>query len=819
MSASPGACSPSALHQTQPPGGMDYFNITSRDSIGSNSSCSSNRDNLDMNLFKFPNISTPQDVTLSLSGSVINHQHQKSDDAKSDDAHTNDFYFKKMSRTTSSPLIHRKWNESLSSIASDSTVGDSFFLRNKGRDDLMGSTHTLVEDLPTKMTLELPKLSINENTESEFNFTRLNDHKGVVLNQPPLTKHLSSPSLKTIGDFPKRMSVQTQDYSQQILNLSPTIKLLNRHDLELIYSQIEIIDDLKLPNLLTLDIRSFTDYAKSHLQNAINICLPTTLLKRPTFSFKRCINSLPLYEKLIVKTYLNFSEQNLRDNKPFSSLGQLQCGQHGFPAILLYDSQGASYNAFCMIKKLLEEFQPRKTPIYVVADNFNTLSSFDTLTFDSGSKQHFNINDLMTNDNDAYKDIIITETASSTPSPQSQKFRSHSLNEIQTLKSISPLESSTPVISNFKMPSTLKAPNFKIRHNEEVLTSGHKLGIDLIKKHQSSLAQLPNWMNTDYIQEDALVKAFNELESQERQRLNDALDLKTSFPMIGAGIEKGFKNRYKDILLYEHSRVKLQDFQDLDPNSTCDYINASYIESTANLSTKPKETDCNSYSYIATQGPLDHTIGDFYKCLINNQTSIIVCLTDVWENGMPKCNPYWESGVYTSNGDSINVTLKNTEKVNNNIILRSIQVEGQIQGESFEKTFIQIQLLLWMDNSTCDESDDLLFVIELRDKLVHDLNLKNYNTLVHCSAGCGRTGTFITIDTIVNLLHENYNFDTSNDMIPLIVNNLRCQRISMVQNLRQFIFVYDMLINYLTKPRDYSFDFPIVNEFKHRISS
>ncbi|WEJ95509.1 protein-tyrosine phosphatase [Yamadazyma tenuis] len=703
-----------------------------------------------------------------------------------------DFYPKRFNRVNSHPILHRRLNESASSLASDSTIGDSFFLKSKSRIDSTISDNTLVDDSPSKMALNLPKLSIKEN--HQFSFT--NSPSSPKLASPMLKKYLSSPTIKTFNDVAKK---PVQDYIPQILKLGPNIHVLNQSELQSMLAKVQVVKETLLPNLVTIDVRSFTDYAKCHFTNAINICLPSTLLKRPNFSFIRCINSLPIYERMILKTYFNHNAANKLQNKRYTDLEGIPCGEFGYPSILIYDNSNNSYNIYWMIKKILEEFQVTTSKIFVIKDGFAGLLQNQSFSFEGGSKQNFNLDELLARDTNVFRDIVINpeSTSSATLSSDSispGKFRSHPSNEIPNSRQVSPLEASTPILSNFKLPPSVHStPSFKIRHNEEAIGDAVKLGIDLAAKYKDHLSELPSWLGSQTLDEDNLVKSFNKLELNEKNRLNSAFDIKNNIPLIGAGIEMGYKNRYKDIMIFEHSRVKLVDFEDPTLSNFCDYINASYIDSVSNLDILPKMNH-SPFKYIATQGPLHHTIGDFYRCVLNSDIALIVCLTDVWEDGIPKCDPYWNTGVYFSNNNEIKITLIKTEPINDRLVLRNIQINTSVNGEDVTRHVLQVQLLQWADNSICNNVNDLLYIFELRRKLMKQLDLGENNTLVHCSAGCGRTGTFIAIDTILNLVSMNYKFDAGRDLIPLVVDNMRSQRISMVQNLRQYMSVYESLI-------------------------
>ncbi|CAH6723988.1 hypothetical protein CLIB1444_25S00386 [[Candida] jaroonii] len=690
-------------------------------------------------------------------------------------------------------IRHHNFNDSISSMTSDSTVDSEL----KKTDSIISSS-TLIDESPQILATKLPTLSINEENEEKKDlygelspFNNLNHYKVrasslVDLNfqPPPLTKHVSSPTIKTFNEIKR----PHQDYTESIKALSPNIEYLDSDQLQNTLSQLSIDKDLNLPNMLIIDVRSFTDYITNHLKYAINICLPSTLLKRPNFSFIRCVNSLPLYEKLLIKSYYNNEQSNIMNNNQKSSLEQIKCSKFGFPSILIYDTTNNSINMYYMIKKILQD--KNDVTIYIANEGFGDLNIKEEFS-ETGNKPLFNVDDLMNNDTNLMTSIPITKAPNKLKTLNvgphlvpPDRFRSNSLNDLR-----SPVESSTPVLSNFKLPPTALTPSFKIRHNEETFDH-NKLGIDLLTKYDLQHRKLPSWINLQRLQESKLIAEFNNIETFEKNRLNNILNINNNGInkeiSISSGIEKGHKNRYKDIFLYDHSRVKLKDFNQ---PQQCDYINASYINSIDKLY---NTENINNFKYIASQGPLKHTIGDFYKSIINNNTKLIIALTDEFENGMIKCDPYWAPGIYFSNGNKIAIKINSVEKANDNLIFRKIQ----ITTDTDTREIVQIQLLNWLDNEICGNFDDLMKIVRFKQSLMKDpeVGINDYATLIHCSAGCGRTGTFITIDSIINLIENNVVINE--DIIFNIVGNLRLQRISMVQNLRQFISIYEMVIRY-----------------------
>jgi protein-tyrosine phosphatase len=356
----------------------------------------------------------------------------------------------------------------------------------------------------------------------------------------------------------------------------------------------------------------------------------------------------------------------------------------------------------------------------------------------------------------------------------------------------------SPNLSRFHLPKLPKTPIFKIRHNEESYDFHNYKVLHEFKylnaTTSTEVQKLPQWLqnllpslkeNVDEQAHNPLIEKFKILEMDEKKRINDMI----SSNSIGYGIELGSKNRYKDIFPYEHSRVKLSSTPtsevshefDLD-QSNLNYINANFISS-------PNLTDIK---YIATQAPLNGTLKDFNKLIRDNNIEIIIALTNQFENGVEKCYPYWKDTSYYQ--------IIEEEKLPN-IIIRRLKITNYDIG----KEIIQIQILNWLDYDIMvnSQQDDVLKLIFFKRFIMERLNIWNENVLVHCSAGCGRTGTFCTLDTIINVDDHRHdesllekNEDVAFDPVFNIVENFRNQRISMVQNLRQYLFIYDCLCNY-----------------------
>ncbi|XP_045444217.1 receptor-type tyrosine-protein phosphatase beta isoform X3 [Pipistrellus kuhlii] len=228
------------------------------------------------------------------------------------------------------------------------------------------------------------------------------------------------------------------------------------------------------------------------------------------------------------------------------------------------------------------------------------------------------------------------------------------------------------------------------------------------------------------------------------------------------------KNRYNNILPYDASRVKLSNVDD-DPCS--DYINASYIPG-------------NNFrrEYIATQGPLPGTKDDFWKMAWEQNVHNIVMVTQCVEKGRVKCDHYWpadQDSLYY--GDLILQML--SESVLPEWTIREFRIcsEEQLDAHRLIRHF---HYTVWPDHGVPETTQSLIqFVRTVRDYINRTPGAGP--TVVHCSAGVGRTGTFIALDRILQQLDSKDSVD-----IYGAVHDLRLHRVHMVQTECQYVYLH-----------------------------
>uniref|UniRef100_A0A3P9LMG3 protein-tyrosine-phosphatase n=1 Tax=Oryzias latipes TaxID=8090 RepID=A0A3P9LMG3_ORYLA len=261
---------------------------------------------------------------------------------------------------------------------------------------------------------------------------------------------------------------------------------------------------------------------------------------------------------------------------------------------------------------------------------------------------------------------------------------------------------------------------------------------------------------------------FNVLRSESLQ-LKRQLGLTSE---AGAQKENIKKNRYKDILPYDKCRVVLSS---LTTESKSDYINASFIRGATG--------DCK---YVACQGPLGPTLIDFWRMIWQLDIKVIVMACREIEMGKKKCECYWASVQHPAAFGPFTISSQGETHMNPDVVVRALTVSFQQETRSV----VQYQFVSWPDHDIPYETDG---VLDLLRKVRGTQRPHSSPLLVHCSAGCGRTGVICALDYIYDLLVSKK--ITADFSILKVVLELRTQRPSAVQTKDQYQFIFTAVIS------------------------
>uniref|UniRef100_A0A663MVF9 Receptor-type tyrosine-protein phosphatase O n=1 Tax=Athene cunicularia TaxID=194338 RepID=A0A663MVF9_ATHCN len=225
------------------------------------------------------------------------------------------------------------------------------------------------------------------------------------------------------------------------------------------------------------------------------------------------------------------------------------------------------------------------------------------------------------------------------------------------------------------------------------------------------------------------------------------------------------KNRYTNILPYDFSRVRLVSMNEEEGS---DYINANYIPGY----NSPQE-------YIATQGPLPETRNDFWKMVLQQKSQIIVMLTQCNEKRRVKCDHYWPFTEDPVAYGDITVEMLSEEE-HADWVYRNFRISYADEVQDV----MHFNYTAWPDHGvpTTNAAESILQFVQM----VRQKSAKSKGPMViHCSAGVGRTGTFIALDRLLQHIHDHEFVD-----ILGLVSDMRSYRMSMVQTEEQYIFIH-----------------------------
>ncbi|KAJ6140464.1 hypothetical protein N7470_010260 [Penicillium chermesinum] len=521
--------------------------------------------------------------------------------------------------------------------------------------------------------------------------------------------------------------------------------------------------------VLLLDVRPFAHYSQSNIRGSLNLCIPTTLLKRRSFDTQK----------------LEGTFTSDLDKEKFAKWKECH-------TIIVYDAATTESKDSAPLLNVINKFQAEgwKGEGLILWGGYKTFSSRFPFLLHRPQM----------------------ETASQSP----KKRHPMSIN----LGSIAPVVGVGGVGQiALKLPDNLT---------------------------ESKRRRLPPWLRNASDAKDqghVVSDKFLDLEKKELERMKQALSYDGSSASAGgaskkyrvAGIEKGTKNRYNDIYPFDHSRVRLEEV----PLGGCDYVNANHIKA-----------EYSNRRYIATQAPVPDTFNDFWRLIWEQDVRVLVSLTAEVERGQVKCHPFWQSGDYGpfkvkayqerhinvephpvhSESQKSSAPDQRTQRTDDNnenpvIIVRHFSLYHTALPFQPLRDITQLQYPYWPDFGTTSQPAHLLSLIEQCNKAVRATSKTEFSSheanpsgqrpiLVHCSAGCGRTGTFCTVDSVLDMLKRQrapdaqttsspeWVDDPNIDLITKTVEDFRTQRPSMVQNLNQFVLCYESILEWLVSRMD-----------------
>ncbi|KAL8292921.1 hypothetical protein RQP46_000615 [Phenoliferia psychrophenolica] len=564
------------------------------------------------------------------------------------------------------------------------------------------------------------------------------------------------------------------------------------------------------PTVLVLDLRTHSAWLQCRPRPSVNICVPSTLLRRPTHGVEQLAATLSGEDRTLFAAWnttartivvLDQDSVALVEGSGLASLlakfvaakyeGTLGWVRGGFQAVKSEALGGGSDSARNLLDFGAAEGSsadassagtlatPGKhaRPVLQVRDlPISAFQASSTSAFTHAGMPSASIN--MGGRSSA------GSKASSSGRPGLGKRRKSGTESFGlTLDSLS-AGSATPAIREVAEKRMATNPFFdNIRQNSEALSLERSLAnlspVELPELDAATLARLPPFLTSlirlqPLERAHRLAKQFYDLEVAERERLEGALHWHANvqgtdsehtdhneFKKFGisAGVELGSLNRFKNIFPYDHARVRLKAFG----SGATDYVNASHIQ----LKGSPRR-------YIASQGPLHSTFPDFWQMCDQEHVGVIIMLTNLHEGGREKCSRYWVpqpscgwdvqvegdamdeeggGGFFAPPSPSINGAGAETT------VRRSIFIHRQSDPPARRRRIRHIQYRAWPDFDVPAKPSDVVELVREVEQAQRDYmaeidwkGAEEPPILAHCSAGVGRTGVFIMVSTMLDKL-------------------------------------------------------------------
>ena len=286
-------------------------------------------------------------------------------------------------------------------------------------------------------------------------------------------------------------------------------------------------------------------------------------------------------------------------------------------------------------------------------------------------------------------------------------------------------------------------------------------------------------------------------------------------------VKKGQKNKGLDNQNIENEFIYLKnliDFNDkyesrlLDDDETCRYKNIRcYKDNYVKISSPHEKINASwihlpyENSFISAQAPLKNTVDDFWTMCFDHDINTVIMLCNLEENGKEKCEKYWENknndkeAIVDSTELGSNFIINyTTEQINDDITIRNINIRDTEKNENNEKKIKQIHYGSWPDHKSVDLQSiygNILFMFNLVDN-----EIGHNPIVVHCSAGVGRTGTFIALYNlyrdILSQIHDEKNKKITLNFMNL-VRKMKEMRMHLVETEDQYNLIYQFVEKFL----------------------
>ncbi|KAF7116571.1 hypothetical protein CNMCM5793_005052 [Aspergillus hiratsukae] len=521
-------------------------------------------------------------------------------------------------------------------------------------------------------------------------------------------------------------------------------------------------------------VRPYAHYARGHIKGSLNLCIPTTLLKRTSFDTQKLANT--------------FTSDI--DRKSFWRWKQCRY-------IIVYDAATLDMKDAALMINLLNKF---------TAEGWNGEGSILRGGFETFSNQF---------------PALVQQPQSSTPGASSRKLNSMQIS----------LPSFAPIAGGCALPESSSAaiPFFgNIRQNMDLMGGVGQIPLQLPQNFTDFKRRLlPRWLRDASDAEDGGQKVsekFLELEKKELDRMKQALSYEKTG--VSTSVEAPSKK-------YRVAGIE---------KGGCDYVNANYMKA-----------EYSNKRYIATQAPVPETFDDFWRVIWEQDVRLVVSLTAEIERGQVKCHRYWESGNYgplrVNNFSERRIPMKasganknrpqSTQSLSDSseetsdpcIIVRHFGLSHSAFPFQPLREVTQLQYPYWPDFGTTSQPSHLLQLVDECNAVIRATSNTGFDNreampaehrpvLVHCSAGCGRTGTFCTVDSVLDMLKRQRSarktesqgiierpdtewiYNDNLDLIAKTVADFRTQRPSMIQNLSQFVLCYESVLEWVVVQMD-----------------